>query len=211
MDGFVFQIDIVALRWGIGIFVFVIIAWIILARKLLKPEPKLVKVNLADRYKEVNKDILEKYNVSYEEFKKIVYQKFIDIHEALTNYNLDILKVNLTDDLYDYYVSELDKSKDKNCCNVMKDFEFINFKIYNIDDSYDLLKIDVYLNVKMIDYIIDLDTSKNIKGNKIQKNDFEFELTFIKYNNDEKMYNNYVMSKKTCVNEMQLDKNKKKR
>lgn len=210
MDGFVFQIDVVALKWAIVILIVFLIAWFILAKKLLKSEPKLVKENMADRYKDVGKDTLKKYNIDYDEFKRMVCQKFVDIHDSLTNYNIDVLKNNLTDDLYSYYVSELDKSKNNNCSNVMKDFDIINFKVYNVDDSYGLLKIDVYLNVKMIDYVINVDTNKCIKGNDSDKVDFEFELTFIKKNNEDKLCNQIVMSKKNCINEMLIDKKDRK-
>lgn len=197
-----FGYDIIALRWGIGIVVFFLIAWFVLARRLLKSEPREVKTNMANRYKEITIDELEKYDIDYYEFKKMVYKKFVDIHEALTNKDKEKLKINLTDDLYNYYIEELEKSKNKNYTNVMKDFDFVNFKIYNIDDMYGLLKVDIYLNVKMIDYIIDFNTSEYLKGNDKDKIDLEYELTFIKYGNGNNMYDNYLLSKKSCVNEM---------
>lgn len=199
-------IDVVALKWAIVILIVFLIAWFILAKNLLKSESKLIKVNMADRYKDVGKDTLKKYNIDYDEFKRMVCQKIVDIHDSLTNYNIDVLKDNLTDDLYNYYVSELDKSKNNNYSNVMKDFDIVNFKVYNVDDSYDSLKIDVYLNVKIVDYVVEIDTNKCIKGNDRDKVDFEFELTFIKKNNEDKLCNQFVMSKKNCINEMLIDK-----
>lgn len=179
----------------------VVILWIILGIKLLKHEPKVVKVNMADRYNELSSDELEVLNVDLNDFKEMIRQKFEDIHNGLTDSDYDKLKINLTDDLYKSYIEELEKLKKKKYQNIMKDFELVTLKVYNIDSSYGLLRVDVYLNVRMFDYIMDMDTDKCIKGSNTEKMDFEFELTFVKNKN-----NDYVMSKKTCINQMKIEK-----
>ena len=179
----------------------VVILWIILGIKLLKHEPKVIKVNMSDRYNELSLSELKKLEINSKEFKEMIYQKFKDIHSGLTNYDYDKLKINLTDDLYKSYIEELEKLKKKKYQNIMKDFELVTLKVYNIDSSYGLLRVDVYLNVRMFDYIMDMDTDKCIKGSNTEKMDFEFELTFVKNKN-----NDYVMSKKTCINQMKIEK-----
>ena len=184
----------------------VLIIWIIMAILLLKPEKKVVNINMGDRYKDVSVDELEKYGIDRNKFKKMIYQKFSDIHLALSNNDYEILKKNLTNDLYNYYVLELDKLENNKLKNVIKDYELLNFKIYDIYECYGLLHVDVYLNVRMLDYVIDIDNSKCIKDSVDEKMDFEFELSFIKKIDNNKFNTDYLLSKKVCINKMKLEK-----
>lgn len=187
-------------------FLITLILWIVFMVMILKPNDKykLVKVSVGDRYNNISLRILKKYNINFDEFRDISCRKFKEIHDAMSQENLDLLKLNITKDLYDYYVLELDKMNKINIKNIMKDFEFIDFKIFNINDEYNL-QIDVYLRVRMIDYEIDINSNKIINGSDNQKSDLEFELTFIKKNNTGNIYDDFVLCKKNCVNKMILE------
>ena len=197
MDGFAFQIDIIALRWGIGIFVFFIIAWIILAKKLLKSEPKAIKVNLADRYEDLLDDNLLEFGIKSEEFKKMVYTNFKNINNAFMEYDYEELKKYLTKDLYDYYFEQLELFKKRRYKNIFKDYELLKIKIYKISNEHNMLVLDVYLNVRMLDYMINVDNGKCIRGKQEQKIDYEFQLSFVKKEGEK-----FLLSKKECINEM---------
>ena len=201
-----YGIDIIALNWGIAIVIFFFIVWIIMAKKLLKSEPTVIKTNMADRYNEIKLDEIKKYGIDLNEFKNMACSKFIDIHNALTNYDYEVLKKNLTNDLYQYYTEQLEVMEKIKHRNIMKDFEIINIKIYNVSIEHDLLCVDLYLNVRMFDYVIDIDTKECIKGNINDKIDFEFELRFEKRNNGNDINNQFVMSKKSCINDMEIKK-----
>ena len=182
----------------------VIISWIIMFIELFKSEPKQENVNLSDRYVELSSDKLKVLGVNYEQFKLMIYQQFKDIHLANSNFDYDILKLNLTNDLYKYYVQELDDMKRKSYKNIIKDIELVELKVYDINDTYGVLNVSVYLNVRMYDYIIDLKTKECVFGDNIEKTDFEFELSFV--NNNEDDTSKYVMTKKSCVNRMKIKK-----
>lgn len=199
-----YGIDIIALNWGVAIVVFFLIVWIIMAKKLLKSEPTVIKTNMADRYNEIKLDEIKKYGIDLNEFKNMACSKFIDIHNALTNYDYEVLKKNLTNDLYQYYTEQLEVMEKIKHRNIMKDFEIINIKIYNVSNEHDLLCVDLYLNVRMFDYVIDADTEEYIKGNINDKIDFEFELRFEKRGNGNDINNQFVMSKKSCINDMEI-------
>ena len=199
-----YGIDIIALNWGVAIVVFFLIVWIIMAKKLLKSEPTVIKTNMADRYNEIKLDEIKKYGIDLNEFKNMACSKFIDIHNALTNYDYEVLKKNLTNDLYQYYTEQLEVMEKIKHRNIMKDFEIINIKIYNVSNEHNLLSVDLYLNVRMFDYVIDIDTKECIKGNINDKIDFEFELRFEKRNNGNDINNQFVMSKKSCINDMEI-------
>ena len=201
-----YGIDIIALNWGVAIVVFFLIVWIIMAKKLLKSEPTVIKTNMADRYNEIKLDEIKKYGINLNEFKNMAGSKFIDIHNALTNYDYEVLKKNLTNDLYQYYTEQLEVMEKIKHRNIMKDFEIINIKIYNVSNEHNLLSVDFYLNVRMFDYVIDIDTKECIRGNINDKIDFEFELRFEKRNNGNDINNQFVMSKKSCINDMEIKK-----
>lgn len=216
------------LHGAIIVFLVVIIFCLILFYILLKPEPKVIKENMSNRYVELSGEVLKRLGINCDEFKTLIGQKFIDIHMALNDYDYDKLKINLTNDLYKAYCEQLSELKDKGYHNIMKDLEIIEVKIYNINNAYGNLFVDVYMNVKMFDYTIDKNINCLIKGNDTKKVNLEFEVTFVRRlkfkcpNCNELIYGNldkcpkckmlfancnYVMSKKTCVNYM--DENEK--
>ena len=82
----------------------------------------------------------------------------------------------------------------------MKDFELVDIKIYKASNEHNLLRFEIYLNVKMFDYVFDDGKCVCISGNDNEKVDFEFELCVEKRNKGE-----FLISKKSCVNNMSLD------
>lgn len=219
---------------GITAITVTVICWLILGKFILKQEPKQQIVKLGDNYKSLSLEELKILDMSYDKFKLKIYEKFIDIHTAWQNFDYDKLRENVSDELFKFYVSELEKYKKKNYQNIMRDFELIDMKIYNIRNLYDLLHVDVYLCVRMFDYTENTVTGECVKGNNIEKMDFEYELTFVKglrtkcskcgwlvsVDDDKCMNcqadikikkddNNYIMSKKICINKMKVNNLKK--
>ena len=181
-------------------FLVVLISWGIMAYNLLKSEPKVKNENIGYRYKEVSLNEINKYEVDVDELKKIIFHKFRDIHKALSDMDMKLLKKHLTDDLYKAYVIELNDLKKENKKIINKDIELVNIKIYNIEEIYGGLHIDVYLNVRMIDVIVNIDDSVN----NYDKMDFEYELNFIKKLDVEESNSDYLLSKKSCINKMEI-------
>lgn len=181
-------------------FLVVLISWGIMAYNLLKSEPKVKNENIGYRYKEVSLEEISKYGIDVDKLKKIIYHKFIDIYKALSDMDMKLLKKHLTDDLYKAYVIGLNDLKKENKKIINKDIELVNIKIYNIEEIYGGLHIDVYLNVRMIDVIVNIDDSVN----NYDKMDFEYELNFIKKLDVEESNSDYLLSKKSCVNKMEI-------
>ena len=181
-------------------FLVVLISWGIMAYYLLKSEPKVKNENIGYRYKEESLEEISKYGIDVTELKKDIFQKFIDIHKALSDMDMKLLKKHLTDDLYKAYVIELNDLKKENKKIRNKDIELVNIKIYNVEEIYGVLHIDVYLNVRMVDLIVNIDDSVN----NYDKMDFEYELNFIKKLDVEEDSSDYLLSKKSCVNKMKI-------
>ena len=184
----------------------VLITWGIMWVQLFKSEPKVKKVNMSDRYKDTLEKELYKYGLESRKLKKLLFNKFKDIQIAVSNYEQDILSDNLTKDLYDFYIDEIEKLNSKNQKNIIKDIELKNIKIYDVKSEYNILTVNVYLNVKMYDYIVDNNTLNCLFGDSVFKTEFEFELTFINTSKDNDDDMNFVMSKKICINEMKVEK-----
>lgn len=184
----------------------VLISLGILSYYLLKPEPKVKNENMGGRYKEVSLEEISKYGIDIKELKEIIYLKFKDIHRALSDMDMKLLKKHLTDDLYKAYVIELNDLKKNNKRIINRDIELVNIKIYNIEKIYGVLHIDIYLNVRMIDYVVD----KNDSVNNYDKMDFEYELNFVKKLDVEEIDSDYLLSKKSCINKMEIKEIKEK-
>ena len=161
----------------------------------------------------------------------MAFDKYVEIQKAWTDFDYDILRVLLTDELYNTYMMQLDALKLKNQKNIMSDFKLITVKIYNITEENGLLNISIYLRCQMYDYVID-NEEKVVRGDKNHKIDIEYEITFVKTTNEihETVCPNcgakidavtsgkcdycdsvivvdakdYVMSKKTCVGQRRL-------
>ena len=55
----------------------------------------------------------------------------------------------------------------------MNNFELLDIKIYNVSNEHNLLCVDLYLNVRMFDYVIDIDTNECINGSNSDKIDYD--------------------------------------
>lgn len=182
-------------------FVVVLIAWICLWKDFFKLEPKVPKVNLADRYIDLPDEELNVFNIKSEQFKYMIYVNFQNIHNAFMEYDYDMLKNYLTNDLYNYYFEQLELLKRKKYKNIYRDYELLNVKIFKVTNEHNMLMVNVYLNVRMFDYIVNVDTGRCVNGNAERKVDYEFELFFVKKGEEK-----FLLSKKECVNDMLADR-----
>ena len=185
----------------------VIIIWIIMYIYFFKSvgmESKVKKENMSNRYIELEEARLNVLGINHNRFKSMISKKIIDIYLAMSNFNYELLKLNLTNDLYKSYVSELKKLKSKGYKNIFKDIEIVDIKIFNIEKVYDVINVSVYINVRMYDYIVN-ENNECIFGDFLNKVDFEFELTFIDNGKGDNINEKYIMSKKICVNDMEIN------
>ena len=130
-------------------------------------------------YSDVSDDILNKYGIDKASFKKMVYEKYVDIQKAWMEFDYTHLRDNLTDELYNSYIMQLDALKIKNQKNIMSNFEPIDTKIISIKEENGLVNVNVYLRVEMYDYVVDSD-NKVLRGSSNRKIDIEYIITFVK-------------------------------
>ena len=189
---------------GVLTYAITIVSWLIIGTFLFKMETPVKKVNMANRYIDISSLELEKIGIDSEKYKNMIFEKFKIVHEAFSNSELDALKSNVTLDLYNYYVDQLELFKSLNRRNIVKDIELVNIRIYEVNS--DLKSVKAYLNVKMYDYMIDLTTLKCVYGSDKEKRNLEFEIDFEMRTKVNGAYNQYVISRKNCINDMDVKK-----
>ena len=109
----------------------------------------------------------------------MVYEKYVKIQNDWTNFNYDGLQQNLTDELYNTYLMQLDALKLKKQKNIMNDFDLINCKIYGVTEENGMLNVKTYLRVTMYDYVVD-EKGTVLRGTDKRKIDIEYTITFVK-------------------------------
>lgn len=185
----------------------VVVIWIILYIyyfKSVRVEPKVKKTIMSDRYIDVSKKEMQSYGININDFKKMAFNKFVLVHIAFSNLDFENLKLNLTKDLYDYYVDELNIMKSNGILNVIRDIELFSVKVYKIINTHQLLQVSVYLNVRMFDYMYDINSDKCVRGNQFDKTSYEFELVFENRGDGLDLSSQFVLSQKKCINEMSI-------
>ena len=167
-------------------------------------------------------------SINIEDFKKKAFNIYKDIQEAWMNFDTDKIRKLTTDEIYNMYSSQLETLKLKNQKNIMKNIEYVDAKITDIASVNDIITINVYLRVKVLDYVINVKTNKTVRGRDNARLDIEYNLTFVKSETDDKKVetcpncgapvdiissatcpycnsvlvknaSDYVMSKKTCI------------
>lgn len=135
-----------------------------------------------NRYREITEqEVWSKLGMSSSEFRRLVFNIYKNIQNAWTEFDYKKLHKYTTDEIYNSYVMQLDTLKLKNQKNIMTDIECIDVKIYNIKEENGILNIDVYMNIRMFDYV----EGKNghvVRGTSKRKVNIEYELTFVKSN-----------------------------
>ena len=141
--------------------------------------------NQAAYYSEVDSGILKQYEIDSESFKSMVFEKYVDIQNAWSDFDYDKLSTLLTDEIYNSYIMQLDALKIKSQKNIMSDFKYINSKIIGINEENGIINVNVYLNVEMYDYVVDK-KNKVVRGSDKKKIDIEYIITFVKSANKTK-------------------------
>ena len=218
----------------LGIIPTIIIVIIIIAVvvKSKKSESNTSSGNMQVPNGSVSDEELAKYGINRDQFDKMVFEKYVEIQNAWTDFDYDKLQKLLTDELYNSYVMQLDALQLKKQKNIMSDFSLGSTKITSIKEENGLLNVTVYLNVKMYDYVVDSE-QKVVRGDAKHKIDISYTITFVKTSSEETKVTHcpncgaeidaiaggkcdycgtvivvdakdFVMSKKTCIGQRKL-------
>ena len=162
-------------------FIFIVIFMIIGIIRSSKNKKKITYHNNVTYSKEtISEKIIKKSISDFNEndFLNKAYNSFIDIQNAWSEFDYDLLQKLLSDELFNTYKSQLKTLNIKKQKNVMEGFERNWIGITNFNHNDGKSTIVVTLDVSFYDYVIDKDKNvvrgkDNIKINNV------YELTFI--------------------------------
>ena len=209
--------------------IFVIIIIIIFISSKNRNNGQSISIPLDVSYTDVDPKLATKYNIDIKAIKKQTFDIYKNIQTAWMDFDYKSLRKYTTDEIYNTYVMQLDALKLKKQKNIMKDFEYLDAKVIGITDENGILNVEVYLNVKDYDYVVD-ENDKVLRGNDKLKMNIGYKITLVRKENNKPKETNcpncgaktdivaggkcpycgtvmvipaeeFVMSKKTCVSQ----------
>ena len=118
-------------------------------------------------------------SLDIEEFKKKVYESFVNLQVAWMNFDYDKIRNLVTDELFNTYSMQLNTLSTKGQKNIMQDFVFNNFAINKIEVQNNIQSIEVLLSVSFKDYIVN-NNGLIVRGNSDKVYNMVYSLTYVK-------------------------------
>lgn len=165
----------------IGVIVMIILM-IIISKNKPKTKVIITNNNYNYSYTDISEDDLKKFlpSLSIKELKDITYKIFLDVQDAWMNFDYDKIRNLCTDELYNAYKTQLQTLKLKNGKNIMSDFSLKDIKITEISDTNGIIKVEVYMDIEMSDYVINTKTNEVTRGSKDVTMKNHYLMTFVK-------------------------------
>ena len=130
-----------------------------------KQNPDLEKFyNSTNDYNEQVKKYFPELN-GEEELLDILYDRFVSIEESLSNGDLEFIKNNCIDSLYENLQSQYNDYSSRNEKHILKNYKLYAYNIQNITLENHTVSIEMTLHVSFYDYVI------NSKGSVINGKD----------------------------------------
>ncbi|MBE6159751.1 MAG: hypothetical protein E7157_01745 [Lactobacillales bacterium] len=146
---------------------------------------KFQKRKLLNQFKTVNIEVIKNIIPDFDEkkFEIQISKLYKKIQKAETSFDEEELRICLTDELYNMYISQIEMLKQKKQKKVVKALDFHNFKIIDVRKENNNVIITINLLISCIEYITD---KKNnfISGNNGDTLFKNCNITFIKNDND---------------------------
>ncbi|MBQ8131979.1 MAG: TIM44-like domain-containing protein, partial [Bacilli bacterium] len=121
------------------------------------------------------KEILPEYTL--DTLKKELYDGYLAIQQAYSNYQYDQLDQLCSFDLARQYKLQLNHLHEKHATNIMNGFEFLDMKIQDVRKEANNIVVKVYLKTRYIDYTVD-DQNTLLRGDYQNKVETESMLVF---------------------------------
>ena len=154
----------------------------------------IMKVKIKRRFNNEKAKLLEiDKEFDEEQFNLDVFNVYRDIQLAWSSFNLDKVKNNISEDLYEDYSKKLEELKSKNQKNIMDNIEYKSNEIKDIIVNNKEATITCEIEVICNDYIIN-NEDKVIKGKIDKKYNYKYRLIINKKDN------NLILVKKKLLN-----------
>ena len=117
-------------------------------------------------------------NFSEEKMLEWTKNLFVKLQNAWTARDWEPMRIYETQSLFEQHNKQVQGYIDTNRINVMEEIRIINIAIYKFSQEGDRDILDIALESRMKDYIIDATTKKVLEGNKKQDRGNIYRLTF---------------------------------
>jgi len=116
-------------------------------------------------------------NIDINNFINDRFNDFVAIQTGWMNFNHDLLRTKLTDELYNQYAIQLDTMQIKNQQNVMNDFKLFQGMITQINQEGSKVTLTMEIITGFFDYL--MENGQITRGKKDKKVVVHYELTFV--------------------------------
>ncbi len=106
------------------------------------------------------------------------YQQFVNIQTGWSNFNHDLLRTQLTDEMYNQYAMQLDTMQIKNQQNIMNEFTYFDGMITGLEKEGNKVTMTMQMITSFYDYM--LENGNVVRGKQDKKVVMMYELTFVR-------------------------------
>lgn len=121
------------------------------------------------------------------EFLTKVNNVFIKLFSGIMFDELEDAKHFVSDDIYNKALSIVEENKKNGSIQMYDELNVKNSQITNIEVKDDVYRIDIYLQSRYMDYIMNLEDSSLISGDNTRRIQVDYKLTFTKKANAKTM------------------------
>ncbi len=105
------------------------------------------------------------------------FQQFVNIQNAWMNFNHDLLRTQVTDEMYNQYAMQMDTMQLKNQQNIMSDFNLFEGMITGLEKEGNKVTMTMQMIIGFFDYTMENGTVT--RGKQDRKVVVQYELTFV--------------------------------
>lgn len=173
---------------GIGAFVIIVIVIIIIAKQYKNGTPDLSEYieNAMDDYNEMSEEQIvseikvKDQNFSKDEFLSWARDLFIKLQYAWSDRNWETIRCFETPQLFEQHRTQLQRYIENKQINKLERISVNSARLLDFKEEGEREVLSVLLSTKMIDYIIDEQTGKVLKGSKTEYRTNSYKLTFVR-------------------------------
>lgn len=122
----------------------------------------------------------EDKNFNSSMFLSKVNNIFVKLMSSVILDKLDEVDHFISDDVYNQYKEKINRLNEESKRQMYGELNVKNSKIHSITKEQNQYKIEVYLEARYLDYVIDLKTGKTIKGNEEKRVEVNYLLEFVR-------------------------------
>ena len=130
------------------------------------------------RKKEEFTNILGNYGISYDYVIERAFQIYAEVQYAWMNFDLNTLRRDLSDELYNEYAIQLEKLRAEGKQNIMSDISKIYVALYNVTENNNVLTLDFSIKVSQKDYVVNMNDSHTPIRGDLNNHDVLYDIRY---------------------------------